>query len=404
MGLHARLLGGGPAVDSDVHASSVRVATFNTSLFRPEAGQLIVDLATAVDRQAQTIAEIIQRVRPDVLLLNEFDFDEAGWAAELFQGLYLSVGQNGAEPIRYPHFFCAPSNTGVQSGFDLDKDGELGGPGDAFGYGVFPGQYGMIVFSQYPIDMPRARTFQRFLWRDMPGALLPSRYTAEEIEVLRLSSKSHWDVPIVIGEKTVHFLASHPTPPGGDGARDDLRRRNFDEIRFWAEYIDPAKNSYFTDDQGRRGGLPAGARFVIAGDQNADPHDGGSLPGAARQLTDHPLINNSVIPRSAGGVEQAALQGLANMLHKGDPAHDTADFYDGSADEFETAPGNLRVDYVLPSKNLTILDCGVFWPETTGPLFVLVGVNPFPASDHRLVWVDVQFRAKQHCPKSYYTP
>jgi 3-phytase len=248
----------------------------------------------------------------------------------------------------------------------------------------------MAVFSKYPIDMAGVRTFQHFLWRDMPGALLPSRYTAEEIKILRLSSKSHWDVPITIGQATAHFLVSHPTPPAGDGSVNDLRQRNYDEIRFWADYVDPAKNGYFYDDQGQRGGLPAGATFVIAGDQNADPHDGGSLPGAARQLTKHPLINNSKIPSSPGAAEQAALQGLANTLHKGEPVHDTADFGDGSAEDFETAPGNLRVDYVLPSKNLTILDCGVFWPETADPLFALVGVDPFPASDHRLVWVDVE--------------
>jgi len=376
--------------EGESNSKAVRFATFNTSLFREEAGQLIDDLSTAGDTQAQTVAEIIQRLRPDMLLVNEFDYDEAERAVEAFQDNYLAVGQGSAEPIHYLYLFCAPSNTGIDSGFDLDRDGELGGPGDAFGYGLFPGQYGMAVFSKYPIDRANVRTFQHFLWRDMPGALLPSRYTAEEINSLRLSSKSHWDVPIKIGAETVHFLVSHPTPPVVNGSQNELRERNFDEIRFWAEYIDPVTNGYFYDDRGQQGGLQAGATFVIAGDQNADPHDGGSLPGAAQQLTEHPLINNSVIPSSPGGAEQAALQGLANTLHKGEPAHDTADFGDGSEDDFETAPGNLRVDYVLPSRNLNILDCGVFWPKMADPLFALVGVDPFPASDHRLVWVDVR--------------
>lgn len=367
-----------------------RFATFNCALVREEAGRLAADLATAGDKQAQVVAEIIQRQRPDVLLVNELDYDAAGQAAAALQDNYLSVGQNGAEPIHYPYFFCAPSNTGIQSGFDLGRDGELGGPADAFGYGLFPGQYGMAVYSRYAIDKARVRTFQHFLWRDMPGALLPGHYTAEEINAARLSSKGHWDVPIAIGERMVHFLVSHPTPPLVNGPHSDLRGRNFDEIRFWADYIDPRKNGYFYDDKGQQGGLPACAAFVIAGDQNADPHDGDSLPGAARQLTEHPLINNSVIPSSDGGAEQAALQGLVNSLHQGDPHYDTADFADGSAEDFEHAPGNLRVDYVLPSKNLTILDCAVFWPKTTDPLFALVGIDPFPGSDHRLVWVDVQ--------------
>ncbi|MET1019719.1 MAG: endonuclease/exonuclease/phosphatase family protein, partial [Microterricola sp.] len=76
------------------------------------------------------------------------------------------------------------------------------------------------------------------------------------------------------------------------------------------------------------------------------------------------------------------LQGGANLTHLSDPRFDTADFAD-------TAPGNLRADYVLPSKNLRIDDAAVFWPLSTDPLFRLVGTFPFPSSDHRLVWVDV---------------
>src|ERR687898_376650 len=120
-----------------------------------------------------TAAEIIQRVRPDLLLINEFDFDPDGTAAELFQQNYLSVPHDGAAPIEYPYHFVAPSNTGIPSGFDLNNDGTVGGPDDAFGFGVFPGQFGMAVYSMHPIVVDDVRTFQNFLWKDMPGALLP---------------------------------------------------------------------------------------------------------------------------------------------------------------------------------------------------------------------------------------
>ena len=83
-----------------------------------------------------------------------------------------------------------------------------------------------------------------------------------------------------------------------------------------------------------------------------------------------------------GAVQQAALQGGANLTHRSDPRFDTADFSD-------SAPGNLRADYVLPRKNLQLVDAGVFWPLTTDPLFRLVGTFPFPTSDHRAVWIDV---------------
>ena len=62
---------------------------------------------------AEQIPEIIQRARPQVLLINEFDYVENGLAAELFQDNYLSISQNGATPIEYGHYFVAPSNTGI---------------------------------------------------------------------------------------------------------------------------------------------------------------------------------------------------------------------------------------------------------------------------------------------------
>jgi Endonuclease/Exonuclease/phosphatase family len=370
----------------------VRFATFNASLNRNFAGQLVSDLSTPNNAQAATVAEIIQRARPDVLLINEFDFDADGVAARLFQDNYLSVPHNGAAPIVYPNRFVAPSNTGIPSGHDLNNNGVVAGPDDAFGFGFFPGQFGMAVYSRYPILANDIRTFQMFLWKDMPGARLPDDpataapadwYSPAELAVFRLSSKSHWDVPISIEGKTVHFLVSHPTPPVFDGPEDRNGTRNFDEIRFWADYITPGPtSSYIYDDEGGRGGLESGSSFVIAGDQNSDPLDGDSIPGSIQQLIEHPLVNTTVTPSSAGAVEAAALQGGANLAHRSDPRFDTADFADG-------APGNLRADYVLPRKNLRIQDAAVFWPLMSDPLFRLTGVFPFPSSDHRLVWVEV---------------
>ena len=116
---------------------------------------------------------------------------------------------------------------------------------------------------------------------------------------------------------------------------------------------------------------------MIAGDLNADPMDGDSVPGAARQLTEHPLVNASVTPASEGGAAAAATQGGANAGQRGDPRFDTADFGDEVA-------GNLRVDYVLPSVGLKVAGAGVFWPVEGEP-----GAALIDASDHRLVWVDV---------------
>lgn len=380
--------------------SIVRFATLNASLgstdpFNPQG--LIDRLSVPGNTQAAAVAEIIQRTNPDVLLINEFDYDAAGLGVELFQENYLGVSQNGAAPVYYPYVYIAPSNTGIPSGKDLNNAAGVGTvPGtqeyadDALGFGRYPGEFGMAVLSKYPIKSPQIRTFQNFLWKDMPGNLIPPGfYSPDELAILPLSSKSHWDIPVQIpGARMIHILAAHPTPPVFDGAEDRNGRRNHDEIRFWADYVGCGSDRYIQDDEGKHFGLRGNGSFLILGDYNADPFDGDGVPGAIDQLLDCPFVNSSATPMSLGGPDRALAQGLDNLTHSGNPAYDTADF-----GETPFGPGNLRADYVLPSTRLTIENAGIFWPPAGDPLFYLTGAG-FPAisSDHRLVWVDIRVR------------
>ena len=364
---------------------TIRFATFNTSLYRNKAGGLREELEAGTSEQARSVAEILQRVRPDVVLLNEVDYDSSGKTLQWIRQKYLAVSQGGHPPIDYQHAYLGPVNTGIPSGIDLDGNGETGQPADAFGFGRFPGQFGMLVLSRYPIDADTARTFGQFPWKKMPGALLPvdpadgtPYYSAEATAIFRLSSKSHWDLPIRIGQTTIHLLASHPTPPVFDGPEDRNGRRNHDEIRLWADYIRPSRSNYLVDDRGQRGGLARGQHFVIAGDMNADPLDGDTVPGAIGQLLSQRRVNARQIPSSEGAV--AFRDTGVNANHRGGAEHDTADFSDNG-------PGNLRVDYVLPSRSLKIVRSGVFWPPAGDPASALLD-----ASDHRLVWVDITFK------------
>jgi 3-phytase len=229
----------------------------------------------------------------------------------------------------------------------------------------------------------------------MPGALLPPEwYSTAQLAVLPLSSKSHWDVPVRIGRETLHLLVSHPTPPAFDGPEDRNGRRNHDEIRFWNDYLTPRnarKNGeYIRDDAGLTGGF-RGKTFIVMGDQNSDPVDGASISDAIRALLANPKVNASFTPQSAGAIEASAAQGGANVQHRGEARYDTADFNDRVA-------GNLRVDYLLPSKGLRVCGGGVFWPPEGDPAAALVwGNRPPPSSDHRLVWLDLTAGATR-CP------
>ncbi len=363
------------SVPDPAKKDTVRIATYNASLNRGAAGQLISDLSTPNNTQAKVIARIIQANNPDVVLVNEFDYYENNQAVDLFRKNYLNVAQEGQQAIDYPYAYTAPSNTGVPTGRDLNKDGKTDGPDDAYGFGFFPGQYGMAIFSKYPIDTAAVRTMANFLWKDMPNSMLPRDYYGANADILRLSSKSHWDVPITVHGKRIHVLASHPTPPVFDGPEDRNGKRNFDEIRLMADYI--KGESYIYDDKGRKGGLDKHAEFVVLGDNNSDPRDGDSVPGAIQQLLNLKELQDPA-PTSAGAKEAGA-----GSPHQTPSEFDTADFT-------EPNPGNLRVDYALPSKHLKVAGSAVFWPAKGQPLAELM--DPRTSSDHRLVYVDVRVK------------
>ena len=370
-----------------VYAKTLRIATFNVSMEATNyqvndvdassSALLLGHLQSGEHPQIRNIAEIIQRVAPDIIVLNEFDYYEGSSpsALSLFVSHYLNRSQQGQPAIDYPFQFTAPVNTGVPTPFDLDNNGEkTGNAGDAYGWGFYPGQYGMAILSRYPIESDKIRTFQRFLWRDMPDRQVITHpdsveawFDDEELAVVRLSSKSHWDVPVTINGKTLHILAMHPTPPNFDGPEDRNGKRNHDEIRLMADYLLRQRAGYIYDDNGHTGGF-TGERFVLAGDFNAADKGDKHRPGVIEQLTEHPLVDSSLVPRSDGGAESDEVP---------------------YSDRF-TAYWGARADYVLPSKRgLKAVGAGVFWPTKSSPLYRLVRDRK-SSSDHRLVWIDVQ--------------
>ncbi|WP_197526914.1 endonuclease/exonuclease/phosphatase family protein [Pirellulimonas nuda] len=370
----------------------LRVATYNVSMYRDGPFQLASELFQEGSAQATRIAEVLQRVRPDIVLLNEFDRDyEKDWARRGFMGRrYLQRPQAGLEPIVYPHFYYAPVNTGVSSGIDLDRDGQVRGPNDAFGFGRYPGQYGMLLLSRFPIDHEASHAFSKLRWIDTSDAKLPidsetgeHYYSEEALNVFRLPSKSFWDVCVRVpgsGGQPLHLLCSHPAPPVFDGPEDRNGKRNFDEIGLVAKYLSGLPD-LFVDDEGKRVTPPTDEPCVVLGDLNADPVDGDGVAGAIQQLLEHPRIDSSFTPTSRGGAAASLATPEVNGAHRGDPAADTANFGgEGYA--------NLRVDYVLPTRGIRVIDGGVYWPVAGEP-----GAEAIGATDHRLVWLDLELPA-----------
>jgi hypothetical protein len=253
---------------------------------------------------------------------------------------------------------------------DLDGDGRLRGAGDAQGWGRFSGQGGMAILSRLPVDEAGVRDLSDLLWADLPGALTGGAgLPPGALALQRLSSTGHWEVPLILpsgGRLTL--LAFSATPPVFDGPEDRNGRRNHDETALWLRRLD-----------GTLGPAPAGP-FVILGNANIDPADGEGRRAAIAALLAHPGLTDPH-PASPGGAA------AADPSHAGNPAEDTADWPGrGEGPSGADGPGNLRVDYVLPSRGLAVTASGVWWPAPGTPAAEAAAL----ASRHRLVWADVE--------------
>ncbi len=300
-------------------------------------------------------AAIVARVSPDILVLTDFDYDLGGVALAEF------ADRAGG----YPFQFALRPNTGMDTGLDLDGNGRLNEARDAHGFGLFAGDGGMAILSRVPIDTGMTEDFSSLLWADLPGATLPGPpYPVAGAAVHRLSTTGHWVVRFApVDAPPFDVLAFSATPPVFDGPEDRNGLHSRDELRLWEIWMD--------------GGIGQGptAPFVIAGNTNLDPADGDGFRDAIASFLTHPRLQDPT-PKSRGGTQ------AADADQAGDPALDTADWPDG-------APGNLRVSYILPSRDWTVTGSGVFWPGPDHPDATLLGDDGLAAGPHRLVWVDV---------------
>ncbi|WP_341210960.1 endonuclease/exonuclease/phosphatase family protein [uncultured Limimaricola sp.] len=340
-------------------ADPLRLATYDPGLSRDGPGLLLRDIRRE-EAQVGDAARIIAHAAPDILLLTGFDHDAQNVALTAFAELLRGLG--GPD---YPHLLALPSNAGRLSGLDLDGDGRPGRARDAQGYGRFTGEGAMALLSRHPIDLLRDLT--PLLWRDLPGATQPTLggmpFPSPEAQAARrLSSTGHWVVTVHTPQGPLTLMAFAATPPVFDGPEDLNGLRNRDEIRLWQRLMDGDL------------GAPPEPPFAIIGLANLDPIDGAGRHETMRDLLGDPRLVDPR-PPSEGG------RASADADQSGDPGLDTAD-WDAAPD----GPGNLRVDYILPSRaGLAVTGAGVVWPEAGE-----IAEAAARASAHRLVWVDLE--------------
>ena len=293
---------------------------------------------------------VLSRLDADILVLTGMDYDPALLALRAFAQRLADRG------LAYPHLHAPRPNSGQPTGHDADGNGTTHDPADAQGWGRFPGAGGTAILSRLPLLTDRATDHSAFLWRDLPGHVMPPTDPALAA-IQRLPSHSHLQLPVALPDgRTLTLLIWHATPPVFDGPEDRNGRRNHDEAAFWLRLLD-----------GDLPTPPPAPPLVLIGDANLDAADGDGRPGALMALLSHPLLQDPA-PRGSHGRSEPA--------HDGDPALDTVLY---------PRLGGLRLDYVLPSRDLAVTASGVLWPPPDDPFAETLAT----ASRHHPVWIDI---------------
>lgn len=321
------------------------MATYDVELNRKGPGLMLRDI-TRADPQVKAITQVVAHIAPDVLLLQGIDYDIDLLGITALRDHFTSQG------LKFPHLSMRAPNTGLPTGLDMNGDGRSHTPADAQGYGKFRGASGMALLSRWPIDL--VQDFSDLRWRDLPDAKLAAidglPFPSEEAQAIqRLSTTGHLHVAVDHPNGPIALLLFAAGPPVFDGPEDLNGLRNADEIRLWYHLLDGKL------------GPPPQPPFLLMGGANLDPEKGEGRHAAIQALLTDPRLQD---PLAQAGP---------------------------TVDWREPTPGDLRVDYVLPSADLEIINAGVFWPKPDAPDHELLSVKDIRASRHHMVWVDIAF-------------
>ncbi len=307
----------------------IRIASYHAELSRDGPGILLDDIVQR-SPQVMAVVETIRAAKADVIVLQGVDYDHDLLTAHALRDLI--------DPD-YQHIFTRPPNRGQPIAVDINGDSQIALPHDAHSYGDFPGKGGLLILSRYPFQMGAVQDFTALRWADVASPETPREALFERPEiwdVLRLSTTSHWAVPITVNGTTLTLLTCHATPPVFDGPEDRNGWRNHDETVFWVRYLD-----------GDFGPAPP-ADFVFVGVLNIDRKVGEGRREALDKLLGDPRLQDSHA-RSPDGGDHTVRWPKA---------------------------GPMRVSYILPSTSFTRVNAG---QQPHDP----------KASRHRLIWADI---------------
>jgi len=367
--------------DGDADPAGLRYGHFNIK-------ELSTDkLLDDADQQVNAAAEVIARFNPDIVDINELQYDIEGLPTGDMPGAAYPVEPGGidggaenaqrladriaaANPdATYDHVLITVGNSGMW----WDDTGDF----DSWslrGWGDWEGRFNTAVLSKFPILRDEVRVISDLAWEDLPDNQLADM----EAEIgmvppagFPLFEKALIIVPVDLGTETLYLVLLHPV---ASPSRFDVINpyRNYDELHALALFLDGTLPGVEP--------LPAGAKFIISGDLNADPDssDSDGIAGAAQLVTEHPSVV-AVFPEGAG---TEGRNGEYNTYMSG-CGNDDGETVEDPRDAFQ-----LQLDYILPSVTIgEPIDQAIFFPDFQSARedFDLACY----ASDHRFLWADL---------------
>lgn len=295
-------------------------------------------------QQVSYATKILKNLSPDILSINEIQFDLPGVPEKTYKSLGKNI-KRIAEKIEMPlqslSFF--PANTGMNAKPSLDDKAynlrldrkDFGKYADLVNFGLFPAQYstaGAFNFRKINEVIVSGVKWKDFnpdinlsLYADSSGNPLP-----EDIE---LFDKSFSDVTLKINDKSLHVILLHTVPAFGFGNKKTPNlERNRDQLKFLEWYL-TGESSYPSKDLGLQP-LKKTDSFIAMGDWNVSPS--ADKPGSDVIVSLGKRFNywiNKEIDTYVG-------QGLS---------------------------GNTKyaqqLDYILLSNDIKIKDAGVYFPK-----------------------------------------
>ncbi len=289
--------------------------------------------------QLRSAAKTLRELDPDILSINEMQYDRPGVPTTQFRTEGKNIKQFAKlSGLSLPYYSFDPANTG-ENAKKLENNyyPPMGFPNwieyaDLVNFGMFPGQYSSGALSKYKVR--DKVVISKLTWKQFNPQIDLSQFADAKgnplPEDIELFDKNFSDITLKIQGKDVHLVLLHTVPAFGFGNKNTPNfLRNRDQLAFLKWYLTGQPERPDLDIKP----LNKETRFIAMGDWNIDykKEQGGE-------------IIKSLMTQFQPWLENP------NSTYIGDNFSQNTDF-------------SATLDYILLSHHFKILNSGILSPD-----------------------------------------